>query len=335
MIQPSVPHWQGDNWKNSLATAIRDPAELLELLELPRHWLPAAINASQQFPLRVPHGFVARMKKGVPDDPLLLQVLPLHLELEAQSGFVADPVGDLQAMKTPGLLQKYAGRVLLITTGACGIHCRYCFRRHFPYSEAHIDQTTWQRMIEVISADTSIHEVILSGGDPLSLSDERLLDLIRQLERIPHLTRLRVHTRLPVVVPERVTEGLLQGLSQSPLQLVMVIHVNHANELDDSASKALQSLRNCGITMLNQTVLLRKINDNKDALTGLSEALFAAGVLPYYLHQLDQVQGAGHFNVSDQEALELLGHCRAQLPGYLVPKLVREVQGSPYKLPLE
>ena len=335
MIQPSVPLWQGTNWKNSLASAIRDPAELIEQLELPPQWLPAAITASRQFPLRVPRGFAARMRKGDPDDPLLLQVLPLHLELETHSGFSTDPVGDLEAMAVPGLLQKYAGRVLLITTGACAIHCRYCFRRHFPYSEAHIDQDTWQRMIDTITKDSSIHEVILSGGDPLSLSDERLLTLITQLERIPHLSRLRLHTRLPVVVPERVTHALLKGLSQLRLQVVMVVHANHANELDGQVNQALQSLRNYGITLLNQTVLLRKINDSAEALTRLSEALFAAGVLPYYLHQLDRVQGAGHFEVNDQRALELLGHCRAHLPGYLVPKLVREVQGLPYKHPVE
>jgi EF-P beta-lysylation protein EpmB len=335
MIQPSVPHWQGADWKNSLARAIRDPAELIDYLQLPQQWLPAALAASHQFPLRVPRGFAARMRKGDPNDPLLLQVLPLHRELEQTAGFSVDPVGDLQAMPVPGLLQKYAGRVLLITTGACAIHCRYCFRRHFPYSESHIDSQNWQRMIDAITADTSIHEVILSGGDPLTLSDERLLTLASQLDQIPHLTRLRLHTRLPIVVPERITHTLLQGLSRLRLQIVLVVHVNHANELDHHVNQALQSLRNYGITLLNQTVLLKRINDSTEALSRLSEALFANGVLPYYLHQLDRVQGAGHFEVSDQCAMELLDHCRVHLPGYLVPKLVREVQGTAYKHPLE
>lgn len=334
MIHPSVSVWQSNNWKNSLAQAIRDPEQLLRQLDLPLQLLPAAIKAARQFPLRVPRGFVARMRKSDPDDPLLLQVLPLHLELEERPDFTTDPTGDLSAIKQPGLLHKYAGRVLLITTGACGIHCRYCFRRHFPYNEAHIDEQTLGPSIDYLQNDTSIHEVILSGGDPLVLSDARLKSLIMQLDKIPHLKRLRIHTRMPVILPERVTPELLEICQTTRLQVVCVIHCNHANEIDADVIQALQSLRECGITLLNQAVLLKKINDNANALIELSERLFSIGVQPYYLHQLDKVQGAGHFEVAPETALRLHAQCREQLPGYLVPRLVREIEGEPYKIPM-
>lgn len=334
MIPPSVSVLQPTDWKNSLACAIRNPEQLLNLLDLPVSLLPAATRAAQQFPLRVPHGFVARMRKSDPDDPLLLQVLPHHLELESTSGFSSDPTGDLPAMKRPGLLHKYAGRVLLISTGACGIHCRYCFRRHFPYGEAHLDDHTIGEIQDYLRNDSSINEIILSGGDPLVLSDSRLQSLILQLETIPHLKRLRFHTRMPVIVPERVTASLLEMCNSTRLQVVCVIHCNHANEIDATVIQALQRLRDCGITLLNQAVLLKKINDTAKTLIELSERLFSIGVQPYYLHQLDKVQGAGHFEVHPDRALSLHEECRKRLPGYLLPKLVREVQGEPYKLPM-
>ena len=334
MIQPSVQHWQSMDWKNRMANAIRDPAVLLQQLNLPKSLLPAAMNAASHFPLRVPEGFVARMQKGNPEDPLLLQVLPLHQELTPQPGFSTDPTGDLVSMKTPGLLHKYSGRALLITTGACGIHCRYCFRRHFPYGEAHLDEQTKQQILDVLTAEHSIREIILSGGDPLMMSDDKLGALIQQLEKIPHLTRLRLHTRMPVVLPERITPAFINLCKKTRLQVVMVIHSNHANELDENVGQALRTARDGDITLLNQTVLLKKINDTADRLVDLSEALFRFGVQPYYLHQLDRVQGAGHFEVDDSTAIALHRECSEQLPGYLVPRLVREIEGEAYKLPV-
>jgi len=321
-------------WQKALSQAVRDPAELLELLTLPKELLPAAQLAAARFPLRVPLGYVARMEKGNPTDPLLRQVLPLGEELLTAEGFSDDPVGDQAAMAIPGLLHKYAGRVLLITTAACGIHCRYCFRRHFPYPEAKAARQDWQPALDYIAADASIHEVILSGGDPLSLSDQRLARLVDQLAAIPHVQRLRLHTRQVIVLPERVDTGLLSWLTSCRLQTVMVVHTNHANEINDQVAIALQQLAAANISLLNQAVLLRGVNDEVNALVALSERLFENRVLPYYLHQLDRVQGAQHFEVSDQRAIALIQQLRDQLPGYLVPRLVREMAGKSSKIPI-
>ncbi len=335
MIPHTTPACQTDSWQKTLQQAIRDPAELLALLELPRELLPAARRAASRFPLRVPRGYASRIQKGDPADPLLLQILPLQQEMQTTPGYHADPVGDVAAMPLPGLLHKYAGRVLLITTGACGIHCRYCFRRDFPYAAARPDQGEWQAALDYIAADTSIREVILSGGDPLSLSDARLAELVQRLEAIPHLQRLRLHTRFPVILPERVNRKLLTWLARCRLQKIMVVHTNHANEIDRPVTEALRTIGKQGVTLLNQAVLLRGINDNPEALCGLSESLFTAGVLPYYLHQLDKIQGASHFAVEDATAVDLLQQLRQQLPGYLVPRLVRELTGEAAKIPLE
>ena len=321
-------------WRKALSQAVRDPAELLQRLTLSQELLPAARLAAAQFPLRVPLGYVARMEKGNPADPLLRQVLPLGEELLTTRGFSDDPVGDQAAMTIPGLLHKYTGRVLLITTAACGIHCRYCFRRHFPYAEARAAAQDWQPALDYIAADSSIHEVILSGGDPLSLSDHRLARLAEQLAAIPHVKRLRLHTRQIIVLPERVDAELLNWLASSRLQTVMVVHTNHANEIDNQVAGALQQLTATNISLLNQSVLLRGVNDNVTALAALSERLFEHRVLPYYLHQLDRVRGAQHFEVSDQRAISLIEQLREQLPGYLVPRLVREKAGDPSKMPI-
>ena len=335
MIPKTAPAWQAMNWQKNFAEAIRDPAQLLKMLDLPKSLLPAAQHAAELFPLRVAHSYVARMKKGDPNDPLLLQVLPLSAELNTQpEDYSHDPVGDLEAMPIPGLLHKYHGRVLLITTGACAIHCRYCFRRHYPYQEAQARASEWQAVTEYIQADDSIHEVILSGGDPLSLSNSRLAELIKQLASIPHLQRLRIHTRQPIVLPERIDEGLLRLLNQTTLNVVMVIHCNHAQEINTNIEQILTRIKDAGCTLLNQSVLLKNVNDNLNSLHALSEALFSAGVLPYYLHQLDKVQGAAHFAVSDTQALELEQQLRDNLPGYLVPKLVVEKAGETAKVPL-
>jgi EF-P beta-lysylation protein EpmB len=321
-------------WQRALAGAVRDPAELLTLLELSAELLPAANAAARQFPLRVPRGFVARMKKGDPADPLLRQVLPLAAELEAAPGYNADPVGDDAAVVQPGLLQKYHGRVLIMTTAACAVHCRYCFRRHFPYQEQSGRTSLWHTICEHIAADDSISEVILSGGDPLSLNDQQLRPLVERLEAIPHLKRLRIHSRQPVVLPERIDTALLDWLGNTRLTPIMVIHCNHANEIDNQVRGALTQLKTAGISLLNQTVLLRGVNDDAATLCQLSETLFEAGVIPYYLHLLDKVAGAAHFDVDQETAGRLVTEMRKVMPGYLVPRLVQEVAQKPYKQPL-
>jgi EF-P beta-lysylation protein EpmB len=319
-------------WQRELACAVSDPRELLALLDLPSEL--AAPGAAHSFSLRVPRGFIRRMRRGDPNDPLLLQVLPLGRELEVTPGYTFDPVQDLVYRAAPGLLQKYRGRALLVTTGACAVHCRYCFRRHFPYADESAVGSQWQSALEQLRADSSIREVILSGGDPLSLSDRRLARLTRELQTIPHIQRLRLHTRFPVVLPERITEPFLQWLRSLPWPVVVVLHTNHGNEIDAQVIEACKALRDAGATLLNQSVLLARVNDSTDALVDLSEKLFTAGVLPYYLHLLDRVQGAAHFDVAESRARELLREVRARLPGYLVPQLVREVSGEPSKVPI-
>ena len=321
-------------WQTALADAVTDPAELLQLLDIPDSSLAAAQEAARQFPLKVPRGFVARMQRGNPRDPLLMQVLPLDLELETTPSFVTDPVGDMASKVAAGVLHKYEGRVLLIATGACGVHCRYCFRRHFPYADESASFGQWQNAVEIIRADRSIHEVILSGGDPLTLSDRRLRQLTDALQSIAHVKRLRIHSRQPIVLPERVDAGLLDWLRSISLQKVLVLHANHAQEIDASVSTACAQLREAGVTLLNQAVLLKGINDSVSALSALGEALFAAGVLPYYLHMMDRVQGAAHFEVDEPRARQLMRELLTTLPGYLVPRLVRETPGDASKTPV-
>ena len=323
---------QTPSWQRELAAAITDPQELLEAVGLDPGWLPAAQAAARLFPLRVPRGFVARMCRADPNDPLLRQVLPLAAECRPVPGFATDPVGDLAAMTAPGVLHKYQGRVLLTVTGACAVHCRYCFRRHFPYAEANASSDRWQAALDHVARDTSIREVILSGGDPLAMGDRRLAELARQLARIEHVERLRIHTRLPIVLPSRVTPELTDWLAGTRFKPIVVVHANHANEIDTDVRAALERLRKSGVTLLNQSVLLKGVNDAVDPLAALSEALIAAGVLPYYLHLLDRVQGAAHFEVADSRARQLVAELAACLPGYLVPRLVREAAGAPSKL---
>lgn len=321
-------------WQQLLADAVSSPLELCQILGLDPALVEHASLPGGQFPLRVPRSFVARMRHGDARDPLLLQVLPVFAEMAQVAGFVSDPVGDLASREVPGLLQKYSGRALVIATGACAIHCRYCFRRHFPYAEESALGGGWQQTIEHLRNEPSIGEVILSGGDPLSLSDRRLAQLTDALQQIPHVRRLRIHTRYPVVLPERVDAGLLKWLGDLSLQKVMVIHANHARELDASVERACRNLAAVGVTVLNQSVLLAGINDCATTLSELSERLFAMNVLPYYLHVLDRVQGAAHFDVSEDRAKSLHDELLSRLPGYLVPKLVREVAGAASKTPL-
>lgn len=319
-------------WQRELANAVRDPAELLSLLDLDRpELLEAARAAARLFPLRVTRSFLGRMRKGDPADPLLLQVLPLARELEAVPGYGPDPVGDLAALRAPGLLQKYHGRALLISTGACAIHCRYCFRRAYPYDSAGFRPGYWEEIRQALLADSSLEEVILSGGDPLMLSNDKLRQVLELLAEIPHLRRVRIHSRLPVVLPCRVDNGLIDAFKHSRFRFVHVIHSNHANEIDRDVATAVSRLHATGSPVLNQAVLLKGINDSVESLSGLSQKLIEIGVLPYYLHLLDRVQGAHHFETDQQKAVKLIKSLQQRLPGYMVPKLVREEQGAPGK----
>jgi EF-P beta-lysylation protein EpmB len=336
MITASVHPRQLESrtWQQELAEAITSPEELAATLGLSPDAFAGAHEAARSFRLRVPRSFVARMRRGDPQDPLLRQVLPVAAELAEEAEYLADPIGERSALKAPGLLQKYRGRALLITTPTCAVHCRYCFRREFPYAGQSGDAPRWSEALAAIAADPSLEEIILSGGDPLSLSNARLENLTRALAAIPHLRRIRVHTRQPVVLPSRVDEGLLKWLRAGKLPVVLVLHVNHPNEIDAHLAAACAKLRDTGITLLNQSVLLAGVNDDIEVLRALSQRLFEAGVLPYYLHALDRVRGAAHFAVADERAQALAGQLAARLPGYLVPRLVREVPGAPAKVGL-
>lgn len=334
-IKPSPPtHAHRATWQQELADSIRDPDVLCKQLGLPDTYRDSARRAADGFPLLVPQSFLARMTPGDPSDPLLRQVLPLLEELVPVAGDRSDPVGDALAQVVPGLLQKYSGRALLITTGACAVHCRYCFRRHFPYETAPRKLEDWAPALNALRQDPSIKEVLLSGGDPLTLTDERLSGLFEALESIPHLKRVRLHTRLPVVLPSRVTDGLLRRLNTSRLTVWTVLHANHAQELTGDCALAIQRLVRNGAPVLNQAVLLRGVNDTEDALVNLSESLIDLGVVPYYLHQLDRVTGAAHFEVPEHEGQSLIAALRRRLPGYAVPKYVREIPGEAHKTPL-
>jgi EF-P beta-lysylation protein EpmB len=320
-------------WQRELARALTKPEELIAALGLDPGLLKGARAANDAFALRVTPSYLARMRRGDRNDPLLRQVLPLGTELDDHSGYLPDPLQERAYTRAPNLLQKYAGRALLITTQACAIHCRYCFRREFPYDEQQEESgmVRFSAALAAIAADASIEEVILSGGDPLSLSDARLVRLTDALQAIPHLRRLRVHTRQPVVLPSRVDDGLIAWLRGLRLPMVMVLHVNHANEIDGEVRAACARLRAAGVTLLNQSVLLRGVNDDADTLADLSRALVDAGVTPYYLHLPDRVRGTAHFDVPDSRARELVAALTARLSGYLVPRLVREVPGAASK----
>jgi L-lysine 2,3-aminomutase len=322
------------DWRKAWRDAVRDPRELLSLLGLEALAAQVSEAAAAQFPLRVPRGFVARMRAGDPDDPLLRQVLPRIDEDRVVPGFALDAVGDGAARAATGVIHKYQGRALLVATGSCAIHCRYCFRRHFDYGADTAASAHWAEAVAWLRADPGIQELLLSGGDPLSLATPKLAELTDAMVGLPGLRRLRLHTRLPVVLPERVDAALLDWLSALPWSVTVVIHANHAHEIDDGVRAALARLRATGATLLNQAVLLRGVNDDADALAALSEDLFDAGVLPYYLHQLDRVAGTAHFEVTDDTARALHSALQSRLPGYLVPRLVREVPGAPGKTPL-
>lgn len=318
-------------WQRQLSGAFTKLDALCGYLGLTIEDLPSAHAANQNFALKVPLSFAASIEKGNPNDPLLRQVLPVADELRDFPGFNDDPVGDLAAVAEIGVLHKYQGRVLLINTGTCAVNCRYCFRRNFPYAEIQLSKQKQQAALDYITADPSISEVILSGGDPLLLSDAQLAEVIKQLQKISHIKRIRIHSRLPIVLPARITDDLLAILAESSKSIVMVVHCNHANEINSRVITAFSRLKGQGITTFNQAVLLKGVNDDADTLCELSERLFESGVIPYYLHLLDKVRGAGHFEVSTERALELNLAMQSRLPGYLVPKLVTERAGAASK----
>ncbi|MEY4685320.1 MAG: hypothetical protein RLZ25_1779 [Pseudomonadota bacterium] len=319
------------NWQSQVANAFRNPEDLLAFLGLQAEHFPLA---KTPFPFLVTRAFADRMIKSDPQDPLLLQVLPKTEELDAKEGFGPDPVSDLNALRSPGLLQKYPHRALVISTGACAIHCRYCFRRDFPYQEQQTSKSRWESTLEEIKSDDSLEEVILSGGDPLMLSNERLGEILQDLNAISHVQRIRIHTRIPIVLPARIDDGFIELITKSRLRIVVVIHCNHPNELDSSVNAALKRILLTGATLLNQSVLLRDINDSEFTLIALSKKLFEMNVIPYYLHALDRATGTHHFEVTLDQSKLLADRLRASLPGYLVPKLVQEVAGRDSKTPI-
>ena len=321
-------------WQHQMKSAIRDLETLKQHLGLPAE-TPMGAQAEADFPIFVPLPFVERMEPGNPADPLLLQVLPTPAEDSSPPGFSLDPLAESDAQRTPGLLQKYEARALMVVNGTCAVHCRYCFRRHFPYSQTPRSLAQWSTALDLLAADTSIEEVILSGGDPLTLVDGLLGQLIHAIGQISHVQRLRIHTRLPIMIPQRVTLALTQMLQQfgqpQDRQVVIVIHANHANELDETVAEGLSKLRQAGCLMLNQSVLLKGVNDRLESLVDLSRRLLQVGTMPYYLHQLDAVVGVSHYEVSRQQGEQLIEGMRAVLPGYAVPRYVKEQPGKPSK----
>lgn len=333
MIPRTIATWHIKSWQEELSQLVRDPAVLIERLQLDPALLPAARAAAKLFPLRVTESYLRRIKTGDPDDPLLRQVLPLDAELRSPEDYSTDPLDEANVNPVPGLVHKYAGRVLLVASGACAINCRYCFRRHFPYEANNPGREQWQAALAYIRDDPSLSEVILSGGDPLAVSDKQFAWLVAQLEAIDHIERLRIHSRLPIVLPNRVSPELTHTLKTSRFDKVFVVHVNHPQELNSEVAESFARLKETGITLLNQSVLLAGVNDDEQILVSLSRRLFSLGVLPYYLHLLDKVSGAAHFAVTDIKARVIQRKLIESLPGYLVPKMVREEAGALSKTP--
>ncbi len=334
---PDPVHGCDRLWQQELGEAYREPQQLLRDLGHDPAEFAEAIAARRLFPMLVPRPFAQRMVAGDPEDPLLKQVLPLGAEFLEPPGFGPDPLAEQEADPhgPKGLLHKYRSRVLLMLRGGCAVNCRYCFRRHFPYQDAKVGQAEIDAAIAHLNADERINELLLSGGDPLMARDDHLARLFTQLQAARHLKRVRIHTRLPVVIPSRVTDALVQLLSNAPWPVVMVLHINHPREIDERVAAAMTRLKGAGVTLLNQSVLLKGVNDEVAILSDLSERLFEAGVLPYYLHQLDKVQGAAHFEVSDEAARALMAELLSTLPGFLVPRLVREIAGERSKTPID
>ncbi len=321
------------SWQKELAKTITDPKVLLTLLDINTEQSEGDFAARQLFPVRVPRPFIAKMEKGNINDPLLKQVMASALEFEEKAGFVADPLAEHESV-LPGVLHKYKSRVLLMVKTGCAVNCRYCFRRHFPYQENSLNKQNWPKVITYLQNNPDINEVVLSGGDPLMASDKHLSELIALIETVDHIKRIRFHTRLPVVIPQRITSELTQTLLNSRLKTIMVLHINHANEIDELLAQYLSKWRNHKITLLNQSVLLKGINDSVETLVELSERLFEVGILPYYIHLLDKVAGAAHFYRADEELVSIQQGLLAELPGFLVPKWAREEAGLLSKSPV-
>jgi EF-P beta-lysylation protein EpmB len=330
----TLKRMNNSRWQEQIRNSIRNRDELLASTGHDNNCSSSPKKAIKSFPVRVPEAYLNRIERHNLNDPLLRQVLPLDEEDSVISGFNSDPVGEFNKNASPGLIRKYHGRALLITTSSCAIHCRYCFRRHYPYVENQAGKENWNDACNILKADSDIKEIILSGGDPLSLTDDKLESLISQLEKISHLKWLRIHTRMPVVVPTRVTDKLVRAISQNRFKQTLVLHINHPNEIDDEVIKRISLFHDAGIRLLNQSVLLRGVNDDALVLAELSDRLYTNNVLPYYLHMLDPVAGAAHFEVNDDVAKNIMHDLRSSLPGYLVPRLVREIEGQPYKTPI-
>lgn len=326
-----IQRTQSDSWQSQMINSVRDVGELCQLLGLSPEKLNLSDEAARQFPVTVPRAFVSLMEPNNPNDPLLLQVLNQNKEDLRPQGFSSDPIDESRFMVAPGLIHKYHGRVLMVVSGKCAINCRYCFRRSFPYSENNPGRSQWQQAFDYIKEDSNLTEVIFSGGDPLSAPDNHLNWLVEQLESIAHLKRLRIHTRLPVVIPERICDDMLEWLEKTRLKVQFVLHINHPNEISSSLGTAIQRLSHLGIHTLNQSVLLKGINDHAETLQTLQERAFDAGILPYYLYLLDPVEGASHFEVSRETAVDLVNQIRSKLPGYLVPRLAVEIPGKTNK----
>ena len=322
------------SWQKELANVVTDPADLLKLLDFDANNYRDDIKARRLFPMRVPRPFINRMAKGDWQDPLFQQVMTLKEEYRQSPGYSNDPLEE-QDGPVAGILHKYKSRVLLILKGGCAVNCRYCFRRHFPYGDNSMNRKGLVEALNYIRQDSNINEVILSGGDPLMEKDERLQWLFSELNAITTVKRLRIHTRLPVVIPSRVTQQFLSAIGSLNIPCVMVLHINHANEIDSEVASAMKMLKNSGVHLLNQTVLLKGVNDSVETLSALSEKLFSVGILPYYLHLLDKVTGAAHFDIDEAIAIQLMKQLLLELPGFLVPKLVREIAGEGSKTPID
>jgi len=318
-------------WMHYLASAIKNMSDLADYLQLPKTLIKEAEAAHHDFRIMAPTPYLDRIKKGNLQDPLLLQILPVIQETYQTAGYVTDPLAEQKYNPQKALVHKYKSRVLVIAAGTCAINCRYCFRRHFPYGDNHLAKDEWQSLIDYIKLHPEINEVILSGGDPLMMKDSQLADRILLLDALPQLKRLRIHTRLPIVIPQRVCDDMLTWINASRLKIIMVFHINHANEIDEAVHHAMQRLSTAKVTLLNQGVILKNVNDNVVAQVDLSERLFEVGILPYYMFTLDPVQGAAHFDISIEQAQSLMGKVAAELPGYLVPKLAKEIHGKTAK----
>lgn len=334
MIHRTVPILQVKSWQEELQQLIKSPEALIKHLQLEDKWIEPAIKASAHFPLRATESYISKIKKGDPHDPLLRQILPIDAELHPVEGYTSDPLEEKQFIPLPGIVHKYQSRVLFIAATQCAINCRYCFRRHFPYNDHELNRQQWQSGLDYIQSSQSINEVILSGGDPFSLSDNQLLWLVEQISDIKHVEYLRVHTRYPIILPSRITPPLLKALTGTRLKTIVVVHCNHPQEIDKEVEMALKCLKNANVTLFNQSVLLKGINDSSQILATLSKALFQAGVQPYYIHLLDKVEGAAHFAVENYEAKNIYKELLTLLPGYLVPKLVKETAHEGSKTPV-